>query len=1143
MAENQVNIVYTKSVIVVLGMHRSGTSAITRGLQVLGADLGPELMPAIAGDNDKGFWEDLGCYRINERILKKLDMSWDAAAEIPEASLTGDILVQEHHDAIALLRSRLAGVKVFAFKDPRTVNLLPFWQKVFYELGLDDRYLLILRNPRSVADSLAKRNKFDREKSFCLWMKHTCNALRYAAKKPLVLADYDRFMEAPANELERMAEPLGLAPLDKEAPAFHEYLDLFLSKDLRHSKYDQVNALGDVVPPFVAELYKELLSEVESESRADCAECYFDRYKLLCEGFYQYSGVMAYVDRLEQKWAELEIANKELEVSNKELEATNKQLETADKELETTNKELEPAYKELDSILRSQTQLAEELEEHLKGLYAKVLMFERSMLGRIFTFIETIYLALRLRLRPKTFYGQLVKESKCYLEDKGISPESYASPGRIYVVGTILRHIARHPSESLRLVSISRIKKLLKVMFSSDSSMAASWINARFPINHKVARPPVIFSAENLEEDIELIFPVFDHPLVSIVIPVYNQYQTTLSCLKAVIEHTDDVSYEVVVADDCSTDITNSIESRIHNIKVVRGEKNLGFLGNCNHAVASARGKYVVLLNNDTNVLKGWLSALVNTIESDPKIGMVGPKLLFEDGVLQEAGGIVWKDGSGWNYGRGQSPDLPEFNYVREVDYISGACILLEKRVWDELGGFDERFFPAYYEDTDLAFQLRARGLKVLYQPEAEVVHFEGVSNGTDAGGGVKKHQAINQRVFRDKWRKTLDEQHFENAQNVFQARERSEGKRTVVFIDHYVPFYDQDAGSRSTFFYIKSMVDAGLNVKFVPANFFPHQPYTRTLQQLGVEVLFGPRCMANWKAWFTENSQYIDVIYLHRPHVTEVFIDHLVGLKPRPKLIYSGLDLHYLRTQREYELLGHEHISADAEKWKRRELAIFGKVDKAYYPSYVEVEEINRVSPATDVAVIPLYVLNKPDVASYKHDHRDGLLFVGGFSHPPNMDAVLWFVQEVFPSLRERIPDICFHVVGSSVPEKIEKLADEHVKIHGFLSDDELSRLYQQIKICVVPLRYGAGVKGKILEALQSGVPIVTTPIGAEGLPGADRVMAIAENSDEILSNILTLYNNPAICKKYLECYVEYIEQNFSEKQVQNIIEHDFLN
>ncbi|MFL1406147.1 glycosyltransferase [Marinobacter sp. M1N3S26] len=1138
MTDEPQNSVMKKRVIVVLGMHRSGTSAITRGLQVLGADLGPELMPGIKGDNDKGFWEDLGCYRINERILEKLDSAWDAVGTVSEQALTGEKLAEEYSDAVTLIRDRLAQVDAFAFKDPRTVNLLPFWQKVFAELDLDDRYLITLRNPRSVADSLAKRNTFAREKSYCLWMKHTCNALRYGTARPFVVVDYDQFMENPAHELDRMAKPLGFEAPDSESAEYQEYIGEFLSTDLRHSKYAGPVGEGDVVPLFVADLYQMLLEEA-SDSRKGAAETPLsERCQPLREKFEQYAPVFDYVDRLEKA------ERKEL----REVEQVQNELGQTRNELEVVRGDLADARDSISSLeveLKEQKGLLSEKTEQLKQVYSRLERFHGALLGRLFLLNEWIYRVLRLRPRSKSLYLQLVEEGRSHLHNEGSPASDYvdAPAGRLQMVSSIIKYVIRHPYSSLRLVSFYRIKKLLYTVFLADSSTARSWVGARFPADHAASRKPDIFPPETMSEDVELIFPETGGPEVSIVIPVYNQYQTTLSCLIAVLEHTGEVDYEVIVADDCSTDITSTIEHRIHNIRVVRGDENFGFLGNCNNAVAHARGRYVVLLNNDTNVQKGWLSALVSTMKADSNAGMVGPKLLFEDGVLQEAGGIVWNDASGWNYGRGQSPDQPEFNYVRETDYISGACVLFEKQIWDELGGFDARFKPAYYEDTDLAFQIRARGLKVLYQPESEVVHFEGVSNGTDVGSGIKKHQAINQEVFREKWRDVLGKEHFANAQNVFQARERSAAKRTVVFVDHYVPFYDKDAGSRSTYLYVKSMVDAGLNVKFVPANFFPHQPYTRSLQQLGVEVLLGERYARSWKTWFSDNAQYIDVIYLHRPHITEDFIDHMTRLQPKPKLVYFGHDLHYLRTHREAEIRGDKAITSAAQDWQRRELAIFEKVDKVYYPSEVEVAEVKRVSPSTHVSAIPLYLLNTPDIRQYRHQDREGLLFVGGFGHPPNADAVQWFVSEVFAALVREVPDICLHVVGSSVPDSIKNLANEHVKVHGFLSDEDLNALYRKIRVCVVPLRFGAGVKGKILEALQAGVPISTTSIGAEGLPEADEVMAIADEPREMTRQLLALYNEPEECHRYLSKYQEYIEKNFSQAKVQEVITADFLN
>ena len=157
-----------------------------------------------------------------------------------------------------------------------------------------------------------------------------------------------------------------------------------------------------------------------------------------------------------------------------------------------------------------------------------------------------------------------------------------------------------------------------------------------------------------------------------------------------------DLAYEIVLADDASTDATRNIQKKVSGIRVVRNEQNLRFLRNCNNAAKSARGEFIVFLNNDTQVQDGWLQSLLRLMDARPDCGMAGSKILFPDANLQEAGGIVWRDGTAWNYGRGQSADKPEFNYVKEVDYISGCSIMIRTALWREIGGFDERFAPAY---------------------------------------------------------------------------------------------------------------------------------------------------------------------------------------------------------------------------------------------------------------------------------------------------------------------------------------------------------------------------------------------------------------------------------------------------------------
>ncbi|UHQ55866.1 glycosyltransferase [Microbulbifer sp. YPW16] len=797
------------------------------------------------------------------------------------------------------------------------------------------------------------------------------------------------------------------------------------------------------------------------------------------------------------------------------------------------------------------TEDMEALERRNEEVYLKLLEFN-VRLKRLFGSNRAIFARateafLRLASLKSPRQGQLARLFRDYRDFKRHHPEDFARAsaagrGRFSLLLQVFRYFLRHPVSSLRLLSLARVKRLLQVLVGSQSLDSISWIDQRFPTESSVSRQPVIFPVDDVTaQSVELNFPEVKAPLVSIVIPVYNQYATTVSCLQAVLAHTDGVEYEVIVADDCSSDETRTLGDRIGNVRVVRHPENQGFLGNCNAAVRAARGDYVLLLNNDTNPQPGWLTALLGVFEQHKDAGLVGPKLLFEDGVLQEAGGIIWRDGSGWNYGRGQSPDAPEFNYVRDTDYISGACILFRKDVWDRIGGFDEQFRPAYYEDTDLAFEIRKLGLRTIYQPASEVVHFEGVSHGNDLNSGIKKQQRINQGVFRKKWRGELLAENRDLGTDVFDARERHNSGTTVLFIDHYVPFYDKDAGSRSTFLYVKSMVEMGYRVKFLGANFFPHQPYTETLQQLGVEVLYGERFARNWKLWLEENAKSIDVIYLHRPHITEDFIDEIKSLKDCPRLVYFGHDLHYLRTEREAAVTDDSKLLKVADDWKKRETRIFDQVDTVLYPSDVEVNAVQEISPGTNVAQLPLYVLDAPDVDSFDFAARKDLLFVGGFTHTPNVDAVLWFAGEVMPRILASDPDVRLHVVGSNVPEAISNLASENIVVHGFVSDGELESLYRSVRVCVVPLRYGAGVKGKVLEAIQSAVPLITTPIGAEGIPVPEQVMDIAEGAEEFANRLLGLYTDESRCLRQLAARPAYVADHFSSGVVRAAIEQHF--
>lgn len=716
----------------------------------------------------------------------------------------------------------------------------------------------------------------------------------------------------------------------------------------------------------------------------------------------------------------------------------------------------------------------------------------------------------------------------------------------------IIYNIFRHPRLMLHVVNPKRIKNYLKYMRLEGMEGVKRRYEEAVDIERMQMDP-----ASRLDLELEQVgvpsssagmtaadydtitFPAFLQPTVSIIIPTYNEFHYTYSCLKSILKNSGDIAYEIVIADDCSTDVTKEIEKIAENVQLITTEQNVGFLLNCNNAAQYAKGKYILFLNNDTQVQENWLEPLVNLIEQDEKIGMVGSKLVYPDGYLQEAGGIVWQDASAWNYGNRKSPEDPEYNYVKEVDYISGAAIMIRRNLWEEIGGFDERYVPAYCEDSDLAFEVRKQGYKVMYQPLSVVVHYEGVSNGTDTESGLKAYQVVNQQKFREKWRDVL-EGHFPNAENVFAARDRSCDKKVLMMIDHYVPQYDKDAGSRTVFQYLRMFVNKGYQVKFIGDNFYRHEPYTTVLQQIGIEVLYGPHYANHWKEWIRDNAEYIGYVFLNRPHVSVNYIDYIRS-STKAKIIYYGHDLHFLREMRKYELTKDKEALESSEDWKQKELELMRKADVVYYPSSVEVQEIAKIDSSIHAKAITAYIFEDVTAEAYQFEKRKDIMFVGGFTHTPNIDAVLWFAREILPGILIKLPDLKFYIIGSNAPLEIQHLANENVIVKGFVSDEELEQLYGECRISVVPLRYGAGIKGKVIEAMRYGIPVVTTSIGAEGIEGAEQILCIEDDVQIMTERFVALYNDEAELQRMSEESIEYIRDNFSEESAWRIIEKDF--
>jgi glycosyltransferase involved in cell wall biosynthesis len=346
--------------------------------------------------------------------------------------------------------------------------------------------------------------------------------------------------------------------------------------------------------------------------------------------------------------------------------------------------------------------------------------------------------------------------------------------------------------------------------------------------------------------------------------------------------------------------------------------------------------------------------------------------------------------------------------------------------------------------------------------------------------------------------------------------------------IDHYVPHHDKDAGGRSTWMYLRQLLAAGCRVQFMGANFFPHEPYTTALEDMGIEVLVGESIARNLDRWLAEHAPYIDEIFLHRPHVAEQFLPHLERMQPRPPISFFGHDLHYLRFEREAAVKDDETLREEAERWRRRELAVCRRVDRIYYFSDVEIAELATQLPSAHLHRVPLYAMEIGPMPEYAPLEPHSLLFVGGFNHPPNVDAATWLVEAILPPLRERVPDVHLHLVGSNPTPEVLALAGDGVTVHGYVADEVLAELYRRVGTAVVPLQYGAGVKGKVIEAVSHHVPLVTTDIGAEGIPEADRVMWIENTAEDLAARLAAILAGEESVAEKLEGHAAWLARHF---------------
>jgi GT2 family glycosyltransferase len=650
----------------------------------------------------------------------------------------------------------------------------------------------------------------------------------------------------------------------------------------------------------------------------------------------------------------------------------------------------------------------------------------------------------------------------------------------------------------------------------------------------KVARAPITLTLKSVagsRTGAEIVIDPppewcdFHQPPVVIAIPNWNRVDLLRRCIESILAKTDYARFRICVYEQGSTDGSREyLQSLAPHVDAVLGDENIGFV-DANNALIRRYAKWdVVFLNNDTEVTDGWLERLVETAYRANNIGMVGPKLIYKDGRLQEAGSQVFRDGSARAYGKYADQADPMFNQLREVDYCSAACLYAKRKVLDCVGGFDTRYSPAYYEDTDLAFAVREAGFKVLYEPRSTVIHHEY----STSGGTAFERMEANRTKFLEKWAEPLKRQQ----RNFWEALSVNPREKILV-IDNIVPAQDRSSGGNRLFEFLL-LLARHYHVVFAYMGAYALQEYVKPLERYGITVFYPgyAKAVNNYDLDLGAVLQHNDFkfIFFELFGMAEQYLGVVRQYSPGTPVIIDTFDVHFLRETREAITANDAGLLRKAQETQRRELAVYKQADLVLTVTADDKQALLKEDPQLNIAVIP-NIHTLPSSVVPRAGRRD-LLFVGGFSHTPNVDGVLYFCREILPLVLQQLPQTRLWVVGNAPPPEIVALASQNIIVTGYAL--YLAPYLESALVSVAPLRFGSGMKGKIGEAMAWGIPVVTTTIGAEGMGLQDGIDAlIADTAEDFALRIIRLHQSPELWDSVAQNARKRVEREWSPDAV----------
>ena len=656
-------------------------------------------------------------------------------------------------------------------------------------------------------------------------------------------------------------------------------------------------------------------------------------------------------------------------------------------------------------------------------------------------------------------------------------------------------------------------------------------ISVREQLTHDATRELELFLATGGRHS----FKPHTSPVVSIVLVLFNRAELTWRCLRSLTS--TDIPFEVVLVDNASTDSTGDLLDRIENAVAVRQTTNVGFGPGVNAGANVARGQYLLLLNNDTELLPGALDAAVETAVRSSDVGAVGGRLILPDGRLQEAGSLIWRDGSTLGYGRDQAPFAPEYSFRRDVDYCSAAFLLTPRELFLEAGGFDATFSPAYYEDTDYCVWVWKRGKRVIYEPGASLMHYEFASS-TSALSAAQMQLEMRQRfVARHSEWLTRQRQHVADRAAILCARDRRPAGQRVLVFDDRVPHHAVGFGFPRAVELVRALTDLGHFVTLYPLSFFS-EPWESVYRDIPreVEVMtdYGP---SHLKAFWSERRGYYDTVVVSRHHNMARLRAQLGDVERwGVRVIYDAEAVSAFRDVAQKRAAGESISDAQATRLVEEEVRLARGVDAVLAVSELEAQAFAQAGiPHTLVARHAVDA--SPTERSF--DERTGILFVGAFDPmSPNADSVLWFVREALPrindALRVQVP---LTIVGHNVPPEVHALASETISVVSDAAD--LRPYYDRARLFIAPTRFAAGIPLKIIHAAANGLPVVCTSLLARQLACKDGTdLLVADVPEDFAAKCALAYADGRIWQGLRDNALQLITRDYTSRVFRSAVE-----